>query len=666
MSGLFKRIFGRKKKDQTPEYTPPPAPKDQSRTMTVLTRLRDVSLIADQEQLTLKGTYAERRKEVLAASKIDDYDVAEKGLDSLEQDIKKQAADKDVYDAAYAGIPEKIASMPPLAETPPSLKDARKAVDDAEKLRAQHVVPAAQDYTTAKAAATLLKQKVEAFVPEYAKVSQDEKDYWVAYAGVPEKIAGLPALSATPPPLKEARKAVDDADTVRAGAVKPGSTNFATAKAAIKPITDKIDAFVLAQTKFNNDKKEYETNYAGLKDKVDNLPAENTLSATLKKRRQVVIAEDTKRADLVGPAKQDYAQAKAVALELKKKIAEYDNAAAIETKLKNPPVAKDQLEALVAKPGGAAALDELISNLDEASAKEVVRTALQVRFGLKEIIMEAEKDTKQVANNSWKRVYALMAKVPEAQVELLKTMNITINRSETQGTSSYSKTTKQINLRMDRDKGVDNDAYLKSRLTNDSGLPARDAGCEPENTDNVSSFDWTTLHEVGHAVDDGKNYMGQHGEALAGWKELTIDEVASAAAGHLSFPAAYIKAYLAGGKDSTPDVPDKPDNKTAQQWEDLRKAACEWCDAIRHTKKLWYNQGESAARKIGDFVYQQAYPTPAPGRFNRYKFSARSKGMRGYSFRAAGEWFADMYAAYHINPRVMKASHPCFDMIKDL
>jgi hypothetical protein len=51
-------------------------------------------------------------------------------------------------------------------------------------------------------------------------------------------------------------------------------------------------------------------------------------------------------------------------------------------------------------------------------------------------------------------------------------------------------------------------------------------------------------------------------------------------------------------------------------------------------------------------VYHEGYE----GRWVGYKYSARAQGITGYQFRAPAEWFAELYAAYHMQK--LNPSHP--------
>jgi hypothetical protein len=57
----------------------------------------------------------------------------------------------------------------------------------------------------------------------------------------------------------------------------------------------------------------------------------------------------------------------------------------------------------------------------------------------------------------------------------------------------------------------------------------------------------------------------------------------------------------------------------------------------------WYNSPD-APPIVGNHVYQRSYP---PAFWVRYEKAARNKLVSKYQFRAPGEWFAEVYAAYY-------------------
>lgn len=200
-------------------------------------------------------------------------------------------------------------------------------------------------------------------------------------------------------------------------------------------------------------------------------------------------------------------------------------------------------------------------------------------------------------------------------------------------------------------------------------------------TSEGTQFKSTTLHEVGHAVDDRKNLMTKAGmDKHADWKKESVDSVADAIFAHFkkdfadaafwssknttgvfklpnkSEVADYLKAILKG--NDSPAFPGD-DNGTRKQVIDGHIAAT-ICKEIRESNKFW-DKGDSGAKKhrVGDRVYQEAYKD----QWWSYEFSARkSSRIRDYTFRAPGEWFADAYAAFYQGK--LSKKHPIYAWLK--
>ena len=75
---------------------------------------------------------------------------------------------------------------------------------------------------------------------------------------------------------------------------------------------------------------------------------------------------------------------------------------------------------------------------------------------------------------------------------------------------------------------------------------------------------------------------------------------------------------------------------------------------------VWDSQSDSQKAKLGDRIYHEAYPTT----WVSYLADARKRGITGYQFRAPGEWFAELYAAWKVGK--LKASHPAVAWLSKL
>ena len=98
------------------------------------------------------------------------------------------------------------------------------------------------------------------------------------------------------------------------------------------------------------------------------------------------------------------------------------------------------------------------------------------------------------------------------------------------------------------------------------------------------------------------------------------------------------------------DTPPKVD------WAAMAKhPAVQWCQGVRLNGAhggLW-DKGKAGANNhaVGTKVYQESYA----GKWVSYDVDARSHEVSDYQFRAAGEWFAEIYAAYY--QKLLPPSH---------
>ncbi len=338
---------------------------------------------------------------------------------------------------------------------------------------------------------------------------------------------------------------------------------------------------------------------------------------------------------------------------------------------------KDDIEDILSRPNGQAELDAMIAQLEPETSREVVKVAFDLRFGCTienfedESLAPATKDTDDTQPGpNIVAFYQAMADLPDSHTaENVSMGQFTVIEDGEQG-SYYHGNEQRVVMR-------EGDANISAPYPFGSvdaiGSPA-DAttdeeraeleACQPANTDPVTFFNWNTLHEVAHAIDDQKGFMnGKSGQdAFGGWVEygLNVAPVAQVFADHFDYDKEYIAAYIA--KKSSIAAPLKPATEacTDAQWEAKRLAVCAHIDMAREGKKPWESRAVAQKLAIDGMVYQESY-----GFFwTSYKFAARSKGITGYQFRAPGEWFSELYAAYHSGK--LKNGNPAVSWLETL
>jgi len=77
-----------------------------------------------------------------------------------------------------------------------------------------------------------------------------------------------------------------------------------------------------------------------------------------------------------------------------------------------------------------------------------------------------------------------------------------------------------------------------------------------------------------------------------------------------------------------------------------------WISRAIVGNKPWDAMSKATGLAIGGRVYHESYDD----QWYSYLLAARSKGISGYQFRAPGEWFSELYAAYHSGK--LKDTHP--------
>lgn len=359
------------------------------------------------------------------------------------------------------------------------------------------------------------------------------------------------------------------------------------------------------------------------------------------------------------------------------------------------------LKDILAQPDGTKALDALVAKLDDSTRKKVMVDVFKARFGcelvLYQEVSEAEsvdgkmkvfkardpKPTKdQIAAEEQrlkilyrsqnlamdgdekapdvKRFYDAMAKLPPS--DTLNNDSLKIFTSKEKGGGSYYSSGRR-EVVMAENSSSDSYYTVGSAME----LEGVDALCTPEPGASLTYFSWNTLHEVGHAADDKLGYMKRNGRALGGWEDYgaNVIPIAEAVSTHFkvnntAFTAAYLKRTISFKPDKSrdddaserPGVPPVPTGVAVDEWERRLADACAYMDRIRVDKNPWQTAASAKASAIAGVCYQESYS----GSWTSYPLVQRASGVTGYQFRAPGEWFSELYAAYHSEK--MNKSHP--------
>jgi len=315
-------------------------------------------------------------------------------------------------------------------------------------------------------------------------------------------------------------------------------------------------------------------------------------------------------------------------------------------------------------------LDMAIVNIDtkDPNSGKIIADQIKKRFGVSfnlsqstikgrdakgnQIIKDSDKkvDPKKEAA-TLKELYVTLSRAPVFPASHLKSVSISLRpkTAESEGGVYYgdSKSVEITCIRPSESMNYGN------QLNDQSYFPdGVDENCKAANSDPVNYFSWATLHEVGHAVDAKNTFMDKHsaGPKYGAWVEYkdNVKPIATVVANHFGkdLPAperAKLEKYA---------IALMQNSKVADPATAAQRAVKTWVDGVRVGKGLWWDGAACNNLQIGDRVFQEAYP----GWWNSYSLAARKQGIHGYQFRAPGEWFAELYAAYYSDK--LKPSHP--------
>lgn len=333
------------------------------------------------------------------------------------------------------------------------------------------------------------------------------------------------------------------------------------------------------------------------------------------------------------------------------------------------------LEDLAKVPGGDKVLDQLVADLPPETTPKVLYVALKARYGVDVTqyehmkpgadgkpgwdIDESTKIDPKVEDIDQEvdleGLYAVLGKVPNQDVQYVeKIRRVTKDKVAALYSGGVFNDTIELHCGRPGSLQADKTEFNKPNNVVPTGESVQ-PGCEPPpGAADAPWFDFTVLHEVGHAVDDARGIMSGERGNDAGWVSPGTGTIAEKIAAKVGYDKAYIEKMLDDKSSTPPNKAPKPPEGTSQaDWDKARVEAEAWVRDIRVGNKPWGNAAMAKRRTTADgIVYHEGYE----GLWVGYKYAARAQGITGYQFRAPAEWFAELYAAYHMHK--LNPSHP--------
>lgn len=322
-------------------------------------------------------------------------------------------------------------------------------------------------------------------------------------------------------------------------------------------------------------------------------------------------------------------------------------------------VFKEQL----ASKGGKEALDKTIDAMPSASNNPddiaIVEAAIAVRFG---VALNVPMD--QAQKKTLPRLYKMLAKVPDWQSKQGKFKELDFGVEPGKG-SYYSDGKISLN---------------EIEPTEGGSVKRPDTDPDGSKTVKANYFDFTTLHEVGHAVDAKIGFMSQRMEKaeFGGWKAESLDSTLKWLGENAGFYGRHsgaprpgkksdlellLRRYLTTKACAKPAAANQPMGSLISTWEAIVSdpviVAC--IDGMLVDDKPWKGAGTKAAKiAFVERVHHEAYANE----WYSYTLASRATtGVSDYQWRAPGEWFAEIYALYYLGK--LANTHPMHAWFED-
>lgn len=330
----------------------------------------------------------------------------------------------------------------------------------------------------------------------------------------------------------------------------------------------------------------------------------------------------------------------------------------------------DDIKAIMALPGGQKQLDDLVDSMPTPSQKVMI-ALMDARFNVSAKTFadatDYESDTARSGGDldvpapNLKAYYKMLASVPETHSKLNPSL-ARFDRIEDETGSYYTSLNGAVVMACYNDfDAPGNPLGDASELGNNIDA---DCVCVPDSVDapDPTYGTWTTMHEIGHAVDDRKGFMDSNGSKaeFGSWRVhgSNTSEISGEIAAEFDFDPYFIERTMAGGN---PDMPDPPAGVDQATWDQRRDDFLDWLAAVREGQNIWDSHAQTNLRKMSSGrMIHEAYANT----WVSYDSAARSKGVSGYQFRAPGEWFSELYAAYYT--KKLNPSHPAQNWLSTL